>query len=393
MEVIIKDIDHMGRGITKIDNKITFIPKSIKDDVLNIELTNKKKNYNEGKIINIIKDSPDRIPSKCKYYDICGGCNISNLSYQKQLEYKKNKVINIFKKYSNIDINPEIIPSKKEYNYRNKITFHNGLSLVSIDNKPINIDSCLLVSDKINNLIKKIKSEDTSNIEELTIREFDNGLVLDIKGNLNIDNIKSNVISIYKNNKHVFEKEKGYFILNNIKYYVSNDSFFQINTSNIETLYNQVIKLGNFSKQDKVIDLYCGVGSITLYVSKYVKEILGIEIIEKAIISAKYNAKINNINNATFKCGSVSTLIDNNINADIMIVDPPRTGLDKHTKEVLNKSKIKKIIYVSCDPLTLARDIKSLNNYKLNDIILVDMFPQTYHVESVCLLSHKTVDK
>ena len=391
MKVIINDIDHMGRGITKIDNIITFTPKTIPKDIVNIDIIKKKKNYQEGKLLKVIEKSPNRIKTKCPYYDVCGGCHISNLSYNNQLIYKKNKVINIFKKYSNIIINPEIIPSAKEYQYRNKITYHNGeyLGLVSIDNKIINIDSCLLVSDKVNNLLKKIKKEDTKEIKELTIREFANGLVLDIKGNLFTDNLKEDVISIYKNNNLIYEKEKGYFILNNIKYYVSNNSFFQINTSNIETLYNQIIKLADFKKNDKVIDLYCGVGSITLYISKLVKEILGIEIVESAIEKAKENAKINNIKNAKFKCGAVSSLIDNFIDADKIIVDPPRSGLDKHTINVLNNSKTKKIIYVSCDPITLARDIKNLNNYELKNIVLIDMFPQTYHVESIVLLKLK----
>ena len=391
MKVIINDIDHMGRGITKIDNIITFTPKTIPEDIVNIDIIKKKKNYQEGKLLKVIEKSPNRIKTKCPYYDVCGGCHISNLSYNNQLIYKKNKVINIFKKYSDIIINPEIIPSTKEYQYRNKITYHNGeyLGLVSIDNKIINIDSCLLVSDKVNNLLKKIKKEDTKEIKELTIREFANGLVLDIKGNLFTDNLKEDVISIYKNNNLIYEKEKGYFILNNIKYYVSNNSFFQINTSNIETLYNQIIKLADFKKNDKVIDLYCGVGSITLYISKLVKEILGIEIVESAIEKAKENAKINNIKNAKFKCGAVSSLIDNFIDADKIIVDPPRSGLDKHTINVLNNSKTKKIIYVSCDPITLARDIKNLNNYELKNIVLIDMFPQTYHVESIALLKLK----
>ena len=391
MRVQIVDIDHMGRGIAKENNKVIFIPKTIPGDKVEIDIVNSKKNYDEGRVKEIINNSDDRVEAKCPYYDICGGCNISNYIYDKQLLYKKNKVINIFKRFLNIDINPEIISSKKEYAYRNKITLHNDnkLGLVSLDNEIINIDKCLLVSDKINNLIDKIKKEDISNIKEITIREFNNGLVLDINGNMNVDNVKDDVIAIYMNNELIYEKERGYFILNDIKYYVSNNAFFQINTSNIENLYNQIIRLGNFNKNDKVIDLYCGVGSITLYISSYVKNVLGIEIVDSAIDSAKENAKINNIKNVSFKCGSVSSLIDDNKTANKIIVDPPRSGLDKHTVKVLNTSKVERIIYVSCDPITLARDINLLNNYELKDIILIDMFPQTYHCESIVLLKLK----
>jgi len=162
--------------------------------------------------------------------------------------------------------------------------------------------------------------------------------------------------------------------------------FFQINTSNISKLYNEIIRYGEFTKNDVVIDLYCGVGSISLYIAKYVKSVLGIEIVEDAIKDAKENAKINNINNVKFLCGDVSKLIDGNINGDTLIVDPPRIGIDEYSLEVINKSKINKIIYVSCDPMTLVRDIKKLDNYELCNISVVDMFPQTHHVESITVL-------
>lgn len=390
MKVEIKDIDHLGNGIAKED-KITFIPKSVIGDILDISIVKEHKKFNEGRVDKVITPSQKRIKALCPYYDICGGCNISNLSYNNQLEYKKKKVINIFKRYLNIDINPEIIPSIEEYKYRNKITYHNNkkLGLVSIDNDVVEIDNCLLVSDKINNLYKEILKEDTSLLDKLTIRECNNGLVLDIKGKLNIEQLKDYCISIYQNDKKVYEKESPYIKINDLKFLVSPKSFFQINTNNISNLYNLILEKGNLTKNDKVIDLYCGVGSITLYIANYVKEILGIEIIKDAIIDAKENAKLNNINNAEFKCGDVSSLINDNLDGDIIIVDPPRTGLDKHTKEVLNNSNKEKIIYVSCEPMTLVRDLKELYNYNLESITLVDMFPQTHHVECVIKLHRK----
>ena len=391
MKIKIIDMDHSGNGIGKIDNKICFIPKTITNDICEINIYNENRNYNIGRLNKIVEKSNDRTNSICPYYNNCGGCNISNLTYKKQLEFKLTKVKNIFKKYLNMDINPEIIASKKEYGYRNKITYHkdNELGLISLDNTVIDIDKCLLVSDKVNELYKIIKCEDLSKVKTITIKECDNGLILDVLGDINIDNLKDKCLSIYINDKCIYKKEDGYILINNIKYNVSNKSFFQINTSNISSLYDEIIRVGKFKKTDNVIDLYCGVGSISLYISKYVDSVLGIEIVMDAIKDAKENAKINNINNAKFICGDVTKLIDDNINCDVIIVDPPRIGLSKHVSSVINNSNIDKLIYVSRDPMTLVRDIKRLNNYIIKDISLVDMFPQTHHCESITVLERR----
>ena len=391
MKIKIIDMDHSGNGIGKIDNKICFIPKTITNDICEINIYKENRNYNIGRLNKIVEKSNDRTNSICPYYNNCGGCNISNLTYKKQLEFKLTKVKNIFKKYLNMDINPEIIASKKEYGYRNKITYHkdNELGLISLDNTVIDIDKCLLVSDKVNELYKIIKCEDLSKVKTITIKECDNGLILDVLGDINIDNLKDKCLSIYINDKCIYKKEDGYILINNIKYNVSNKSFFQINTSNISSLYDEIIRVGKFKKTDNVIDLYCGVGSISLYISKYVDSVLGIEIVMDAIKDAKENAKINNINNAKFICGDVTKLIDDNINCDVIIVDPPRIGLSKHVSSVINNSNIDKLIYVSRDPMTLVRDIKRLDNYIIKDISLVDMFPQTHHCESITVLERR----
>jgi len=389
MEII--DMDHKGNGIGKINNKVVFVPKSILGDECEIEVIKIHKNYDVAKIKNITKKSADRIDALCPYYDTCGGCNISNLEYDKQLLFKLNKVKNIFKKYLEMDINPRVIDSEKKFGYRNKITYHydNKLGLISEFSGVIDIHECLLVSDKVNNLYKKIKENDLSLVKLVTIKECDNGLILSIIGEMNIDNLCDLCIEININNKTVYKREDGFITLNNIKYMISDKSFFQVNTSNICKLYDEIVRYGEFTKNNQVIDLYCGVGSISLYISKYVKSVLGIEIVEDAINDAKENAKINNIDNVKFLCGDVSKLIDGNINGDILIVDPPRIGIDEYSLEVINKSKINKIIYVSCDPMTLVRDIKKLDNYELSNISVVDMFPQTHHTECVCLLSFK----
>ena len=390
MKVKIIDMDHKGNGIGKIDNKVIFIPKSVAGDYVDIDIYKENKKYNIGKINKIVDKSDLRINAVCPYYEVCGGCNISNLNYADQLEFKKNKVINVFKKYLNVDINPNIIGSKREYGYRNKITYHNDacLGLIGEFDGIVDIDKCLLVSDKVNELYSEIKKLDLLLVKLITIRECNNGLILIVDGKLDIDNLKTYCIEIVVNNKTVYQKEAGYIKIGNLEYKVSPKSFFQINTSNISNLYDEIIKYGEFTNEDKVIDLYCGVGSISLYIAKYVKSVLGIEIIPEAIENAKENAKINQIENAQFICGDVSKLIDDNIDCDTLIVDPPRVGLDRHTIDVINKKKINKLIYVSCDAMTLVRDIKLLNNYKLENISVIDMFPETHHTECVVKLMY-----
>ena len=404
MQVRIVDMDHKGNGIGKIDNKIIFIPKSIPGDLVDIEIVKSHKKYDEGRILEIIESSCDRIDSLCPYYDVCGGCNISNLSYNKQLEYKKNKVVNIFKRYLDMDIAPEILGSDNRYGYRNKVTYRcvNGkLGLVSIDNDLVMVDRCCLVSDRVNELYSILNNLNLSFVDKIVIKECDNGLILGINGNVVIkdkidnnvshliENVRNKCLSIYVNGICVCRNDYGYINIGDIKYRVSLDSFFQVNTDNISRMYDVIIKYGDFYKNDRVIDLYCGVGSISLYISKHVESVLGIEIIEDAIRDANENAKLNNIDNVKFICGDVSKLVDDNINGNKIIVDPPRVGLDNHTIDVLNKINVDRLIYVSCDVMTLVRDLKKLDKYEVKDVTLIDMFSQTHHVETIVLLIKK----
>ena len=396
MKIKVEKMDHLGRGIGYNDGKIVFVPKAVMGDILDIEIISSHKKYDVGKINKIIQSSDNRVVAKCPYYNECGGCHISNLKYFDQVSFKKDKVIDMFKRYLNIDINPRVIDSEKEFEYRNKITYQvkNGkIGLVDINNNFIEIDNCLLVSDRVNKLLGVLKNEDLSMVTKIVIRECNNGLILSITGDMNIDNIVSECLEIYINGVRRYSLEEGYLYIDNLKYRVSDKSFFQINTSNIKRLYDEIVRYGNFTGSERVIDLYCGVGSISLYVSRYVKSVLGIEIVKEAINDANYNKKINNIDNASFICSDVSKIIDDNIDGDILIVDPPRVGLDKHTREVINDANIKKIIYVSCDPMTLVRDIQELDKYKLDGVSVVDMFPQTEHVECVSVLQRKKFEK
>ena len=398
MEYLITDLNHLGQGITRIDNKITFVPKTVSGDIINLEITKSHKNYNEAKLLKIVKPSHDRIEYKCPYYNKCGGCNIANLEYTNQLKYKKEKVINIFKKYNKIDINPTIIASDEILHYRNKITLQYNEKLGLYEEKThniIEIQECLLMPQKVNDIIKLLnKYNYNTSLQKIVIRIINNQVMIniiakDIPKSL-IEILKNLDVSVYHNSKYISGNKVLIETLNNYKFSILPDSFFQINKKQTINLYNQIVEYANPQKEDKVLDLYCGVGTIGIYLSKYCKEVLGIEINKSSIENANINKKLNNVENISFIEADVSKVLSMKYKADIIIVDPPRSGLDKNTIETLIKINPKKIVYVSCDPITLSRDINLLkNNYTLKDIKLFDMFPETYHVESVAVMGIK----
>ena len=398
MNLEIVSLNHTGEGIGRIDNKVIFIPKTIPGDIITVKDIKEYKNYSKGTLDKIITPSKDRITPKCPFYDKCGGCDLQQLTYPKQLDYKKEKVKNILSKYANINIDLNILLSPKEFGYRNKITIqvnngHLGLYQHNSNNL-IEIDECLLVSSNINNLIKIIKNKlDLSKITNIMIREYNNDLMIQFIGSIDkelvIKELSNYVKIIYINDALIYGDNNLEVKLGNYKYKVSPYSFFQVNYETATILYNKVIEyLG--TNNNKVLDLYCGTASIGIYISKYCKEILGIEINSSSVRDAKENIKLNNLNNIKVIEGDVGKLLQSKEKYDAIIVDPPRSGLDKRTKETLLKIKSNKLIYVSCDPITLARDLNILKEiYEIKDITLVDMFPNTYHVESIVLMNIK----
>ena len=389
----IEKLDHQGRGIGKINNKIIFIPYTLPDEIVEFKITKEKKNYLEGQAIKIIKPSEIRITPPCPYYTKCGGCNLMHLNYNEQLKYKQEKIENIISKYTNKDIKiNKIIKAEHQYYYRNKITLHAEDEIGFYKNNSkniIKINKCIIADKSINNIIKELNDKKIKN-NELIIRTNNKETLLYIKNNNeNLKSIKAdNIINnskIIKGNNYIIEN------INNYKYLVSPTSFFQVNTEQTIKLYNKIKELAKITKNDKILDLYCGTGTIGLYLSKACKEVLGVEINKEAIKDANKNKIINNIKNATFIAGDAKEIIKKlKFNPDIIIIDPPRSGLFKGMINNLIKFKAKKIIYVSCDPITLARDLKELSNlYNIEEIQPLDMFPNTYHVECVTLLSKK----
>ena len=402
MEVVIEKMNHQAMGIAKINGKVVFIPKVIVGDIVDIDIVKEYKNYSIGKVNKIIKNGSKRVDVLCPYYDICGGCSISAYTYQDELEYKVNNVIDIFKR-NEIDIKPNIIKSDNRYGYRNKITLQVSNGIIGLyeedSNKIVDVDKCLLVSDKLNEIIDIIKKNiNVNKCNKIVIRDTYYGIMIIFYGSVNneevIKYLGKKVVSIYTyDNKYkcIYGEKYLYEMIGEYKYRISPDSFFQVNSRTVNKLYNKVVEYAiENEKKDNLVDLYCGTGTIGIYLSKYFNNIIGIELNKQAVEDAKENAKINGVNNIEFYAGDVGKIINDQIKADVIVVDPPRSGLDKRTKDILLKIKANKIVYVSCDPLTLARDIKELDSwYDLGDITLVDMFPNTHHVESVCVLNFR----
>ncbi len=400
MEVVIEKMNHQAMGIAKINGKVVFVPKVIIGDIVDIDIVKERKKYSIGRVNKIIKKSAKRVDVLCPYYDICGGCSISAYTYQDELEYKVNNVIDIFKR-NEIDIKPNIIKSDNRYGYRNKITLQVSNGIIGLyeedSNKIVDIDKCLLVSDKLNEIIDIIKKNiNVNKCSKIVIRDTYYGIMIIFYGSINneevIKYLDNRVVSIYTyDNKYkcIYGEKYLYEMIGEYKYRISPDSFFQVNSGTVNRLYNKVVEYAiENEKKDNLVDLYCGTGTIGIYLSKYFNSIIGIELNKQAVEDAKENAKINDVNNIEFYAGDVGKIINDQIKADVIVVDPPRSGLDKRTKDIILKIKANKIVYVSCNPLTLARDIKELESgYDLGDITLVDMFPNTHHVESVCVLN------
>ncbi len=365
MSIIIKDLDYYGRGVAHANGKTVFVKNALPGEEVEIKYTKEKKNFDEAVAISIEKGSDYRRKAPCPYYGICGGCNIMHINYDYQLEFKKAKVKNIIKRLAGIDVDLDILPSN-EFNYRNKITLHNNGVLgykKDSSNEIVPIEKCLLAKEQINEYLKTIEDYEH---EELIIRTND----------------KNEIISSLK---------EGYIIeeINDYKFRIDINSFFQVNNYICSKVFDFISE--NTKEVENALDLYSGVGTLSFIASKKAKRVYSIEVNDNSYINALENIKLNNIKNVTIMHGKVEDKIKEiNSNIDLIITDPPRSGMDTFTIETILKMLPKEIVYMSCEPSTLARDLNFLKNkYNIKNIRAFDMFPNTYHVECVSLLCLK----
>ena len=402
MKAKIEKLDHFGRGIAHLDNKIYFINQALPDEIVDFKIVQNKKSYSIGTVTNYIKTSPYRVKAACPYFNICGGCHLEHLNYEQENEYKSSKVKELLKQIAKIKVVVDCTEYDEKDHYRNKVTLHSKNHKIGYykpnTNELAEIESCILLDQKINNLIPALKKIALENdLEEILIR-VDNStekLMLSLKGKIkNIQSI-AGIDVLIVNGKPVSSESTIISSIGDKKYYLSIDSFFQVNKFLTKKLYDEVKENVKTISNAKVLDLYCGTGTIGIYIASLAKEVIGIDCSKSNITDADKNEVLNSIDNIRFICAKVEDVIDQfKSNIDIIIVDPPRAGLDPKTISNLKRINPKKIVYVSCDPATLARDLKELcSSYEIEYVKPFNMFPRTYHVECVSVLHRKSLEK
>ncbi len=444
--VDIVDIGQGGVGIGKYEGFTVFIEGGLIQDKVKVIISKSKKNYAVGDIVEILEKSPFRVDRICSD-DLkdCGGCQIQELDYNKQLELKTNEVKQVISrigKLENVEIH-ETIGMQSPCRYRNKAQFPiqniNGSTAIGFYKKKshdvIPTDMCVIqhdINDKIIKIIKTyIQAYNVSIYNEMThtgvlrhlvtkvgfttnevmvvlvangtnlphLNELASVLQENIPGFktlvLNINKAKTNVI-LGKENKVIYGNGKINDYIGDLVFEISPLSFFQVNPVQTEVLYNKALEYAELKENDTVFDIYCGIGSISLFLAQKATKVYGIEIVEDAIKDAKINAKLNNLNNVEFYVGKAEEVVPKMYSegktANVVVVDPPRKGCDEKVLDTIVSMKPDRVVYVSCNPSTLARDLAYLDErgYKCVEIQPVDMFPHTMHVECCAKIVKKS---
>ncbi len=456
VELEIESLAFGGMGVSRINEKVTFVKNAIPGQTVNARITKKRSSYLEARSLEVLSESPHFVPIKCEHFSDCGGCTFQNLEYEQQVAAKELQVKDVFRRIGGFkDVACDsIVQCDDIFHYRNKMefTFSNqeylpesekerepsnfalGLHAPGRWDKILNINECHIQTEVANEILQTIK-ELAKGIEPYNIREhrgFLRNVIIRVAANTNeimvnivtrredtdtlspiSDTLKSqfpSITSIVNNittrkagvstgehqivlhgNEYIVEKLGGY------EFMISADSFFQTNTKQAEKLYNIILEESELTGSEIVYDLFCGTGSISLFLSKHAKMVYGFELVTSAVQDAMQNAIHNKIKNAWFFGGNLENLFRENTEAkelelpDVIVVDPPRAGLHAKTiEDILDKSP-RRIVYVSCNPASQARDIELLCNekYELVKLRPVDMFPHTPHVENVATLIRK----
>ena len=392
MQVHIDRMDHFGNGIGNINGKIIFVKGALPGETVDVTITKDKKSFMEGTINTIIYKSSKRVEPFCKYFGVCGGCSLCHLTYENTLEYKKERVKNILSKFDIPKIN--VIRNENDLYYRNKIELKIVDGKLGFYEKSthnlIEIKECKVTKKSINKSFEFVKNMKLENAN-VTIRANYNDevlIIIDSKEKpviLNPEDYK--IVGIVLNDKCIYGQDNFMEKINNLFFTVSYNSFFQVNNYINLKLFN-LIKENIVGKT--VLDLYSGVGTLSIVASKVVDKVYSIEVTQNAVKNALINAKINKCDNINFILGKVEDKIGFiNDKIDTIIVDPARAGLDKKTIEVINNICPQRIIYVSCDTQSLANNLVDLANYGIKRFYILDMFSCTYHIECFCILDKK----
>jgi 23S rRNA (uracil1939-C5)-methyltransferase len=436
----IEDINNRGEGVGRYNDIVIFVAGAVTGDIARVRLIKMHKNYMIAKLLEIDTPSSHRISPPCKYFSQCGGCQLQHIDYKAQLLLKTKRVKNILTRIAKQEVKLEDMHGMSSpFFYRNKAEFtvndYNGNKTIGYYKRNskniIDIDKCLIQSKSTEYIIHIIREfinkYDTSIyntnkrgiLRRIVIKtsKHDSSIMLCLVlyhknmpklGALinklkNIENIKSIILNLNSSNREnltekseiVFGADHIFEYIGDLKFKISLLSFFQTNTEQAKVIYDRVLMLAQPKLSDIVIDIFCGTGTIALYMARSSHFVYGIEINSQAIKDAKENALLNNIKNIAFKVGDANTELqklckEGKLSPNIILLDPPRSGCSKNLLEYILKLKPQKIVYVSCDTATLARDINilsSISDYKLKVTYPIDCFPMTMHIETVSLIS------
>ncbi|WP_172373259.1 23S rRNA (uracil(1939)-C(5))-methyltransferase RlmD [Sporosarcina jiandibaonis] len=441
LNVYVEDLTHDGSGVAKVDGYPLFIPGVLPGEEAEIQVMKTMKRYGFAKLINVTKESPDRVAPPCHVFWECGGCQLQHLSYEAQLRQKQKTVRDVMERIGKIPHVP-VHPVKgmdDPWRYRNKsqIPFseRNGEVVSgfyrSRTHHIVDTDVCIIQGEEADEIMSTLKHEmhamgieaydertHRGMLRHLIVRkaratgelmvvlvtrskkfpqkdaaiDLIKRVVPDVTSIMqNVNSEKTNVIF---GNKTLLLYGKPFIVdtIGDIKFEISARSFYQVNSEQTEVLYGQALEYAQLTGTESVIDAYCGIGTISLFLAQNAQEVYGVEIVPQAIEDAKRNAELNGIDNAHFEAGPAEEVIPKwyaeGKRFDVLVVDPPRKGCDEKLLDTILEYKPKRIVYVSCDPATLARDLRILEDggYLTQEVQPVDMFPQSSHVECVAWL-------
>lgn len=440
-ELKINSLGSSGEGVGRIDGFTVFVVGALPAEKVKVKITEVKKSYAAGKLLEVLEASPDRVEPACPVYKECGGCQLQHLSYEGQLKVKQQQVKDAMERIGhqkNLPVLPTL-GAENPWNYRNKVAFpvgrEKGKAIIGCfaqgTHKIIDTSDCM-IQDKVNNealnavreVVDKlgisVYNEDrhTGVIRHIVARTGKNGqlmvvlvtatkelkkekeIIKMLRSRLpqmaslqqNIQTYRNNVI-LGRETKLLWGKPTIKAQLGKLNFNVSARSFFQVNTKQAEVLYNKAMEYAQLTGAETVIDAYCGTGTISLYLAQKARKVYGVEIVSPAIEDAKKNARENNVKNAEFIVGDCTKvmprLYKQGVRPDVVVVDPPRAGCTPVVLETFANMKPERIVYVSCNPATLARDIEILEGlgYKAEKVQPVDMFSASSHVENVALIN------
>ncbi|QBP40143.1 23S rRNA (uracil(1939)-C(5))-methyltransferase RlmD [Paenisporosarcina antarctica] len=439
--VHVEDLTHDGAGVAKVDGYPLFIVGALPGEIAEIHVVKTTKSYGFGKLIEIIKPSEHRVAPPCHVFDECGGCQVQHLSYEGQLKWKQQLVKNAIERIArlpHVTVHP-VKGMDNPWRYRNKSQIPFALQDGKVvggfyktrSHEIVDTDTCIIQSEQADDLLREMKKQlgrigitpynekthqgmlrhivirkalATSEIMVVIVtkkKKFPQReeaieaikLILPEVTSIvqNINSEKTNVI-FGEETFTLFGKDSIEDTIGDVRFEISARSFYQVNPEQTEVLYKQALEYAQLTGTETVIDAYCGIGTISLFLAKEAKQVLGVDVVPQAIEDAKRNAEINKFKNTYFEEGLAEVVIPkwykDGITADVLVVDPPRKGCDEALLLTILEQKPKRVVYVSCNPATLARDLRILEDggYATQEVQPVDMFPQTTHCEAVAWL-------